>query len=82
MYMRNINSGWKSTGSSVVSLSTAVFTEDPLPEGTYSHYFCLHAVTCFSLSIGAEHLYDSIRPGNKYTYSSALCSAQTFSLSY
>uniref|UniRef100_A0A674BWS4 Lysosomal trafficking regulator n=1 Tax=Salmo trutta TaxID=8032 RepID=A0A674BWS4_SALTR len=74
MYMRNINSGWKSAGSSVVSLSTAVFTEDPLPEGTYSHYFCLHAVTCFSLSIGAEHLYASIRPGNKYTYSSALCS--------
>ncbi|XP_038838362.1 lysosomal-trafficking regulator-like [Salvelinus namaycush] len=34
MYMRNINSGWKSAGSSAVSLSTAVFTEDPLPEGT------------------------------------------------
>ncbi|XP_071247370.1 lysosomal-trafficking regulator isoform X1 [Salvelinus alpinus] len=34
MYMRNINSGWKSAGSSAASLSTAVFTEDPLPEGT------------------------------------------------
>uniref|UniRef100_A0A8C7INE5 Lysosomal trafficking regulator n=1 Tax=Oncorhynchus kisutch TaxID=8019 RepID=A0A8C7INE5_ONCKI len=36
MYMRNINSGWKSAGSSVVSLSTAVFTEDPLPEDDQS----------------------------------------------